>query len=152
MCAYYPTSKVELSGFTAKHYDRLMDIATLGRYYSLMKKAVQLMEIKPDNRIIDLGTGTGKNACLMMRQPSTKGELVGLDISNEMTVKFKRRCAGVFNAKIINQRIDKPLPYKDEFDKAFISFVLHGFPQDARKQIVRNVFNALKKLNTIKTD
>ncbi len=55
MCAYYPTSKVELSGFTAKHYDSLMDIATLGRYSSLMKKAVQLMEIKSDNRIIDLG-------------------------------------------------------------------------------------------------
>ncbi len=130
MCAYYPTSKVELSGFTAKHYDRLMDIVTLGRYSSLMQKAVRLMEIKSDNRIIDLGTGTGKNACLMMRHLSTKGELIGLDISKEMTAKFKRRCAGVVNAKIINQRIDKSLPYENEFDKAFISFALHGFPQD----------------------
>ena len=145
MCAYYPTSKVELSGFTAKHYDSLMDIATLGRYSSLMKKAVQLMEIKSDNRIIDLGAGTGKNACLMMRCLSTKGELIGLDISKEMTAKFKRRCAGVINARIINQRIDKPLPYENEFDKAFISFVLHGFPQEVRKQIIRNVFKALKK-------
>jgi demethylmenaquinone methyltransferase/2-methoxy-6-polyprenyl-1,4-benzoquinol methylase len=31
------------------------------------------------------------------------------------------------------------------FDKAFISFVLHGFPQEARKQITRNAFKALKK-------
>ena len=144
MCAYYPTSKVELSRFTAKHYDGLMDIATFGRYSSLMKKAVGLMEIKSDDRIIDLGTGTGKNACLMMRHLSTKGEVIGLDISKEMTAKFKRRCAGVINAKIINQRIDKPLSYENEFDKAFISFVLHGFPQEVRKQIIRNVFNSLK--------
>jgi len=51
MCVYYPTSKVELSGFTAKHYGSLMDIATLGRYSSLMKKAVRLMEIKSDKGI-----------------------------------------------------------------------------------------------------
>jgi len=49
------------------------------------------------------------------------------------------------NTKIINQRIDKPLPYENKFDKAFISFVLHGFPQDARRQIIRNAFKALKK-------
>ena len=145
MCAYYPTSKVELSRFTAKHYDLLMDIATLGRYSSLMQKAVRLMGIKSGNRVIDLGTGTGRNACLMTRYLSTKGELIGLDISNEMIAKFKSRCTGLTNAKIINQRIDKPLPYEDEFDKAFISFVLHGFPQKARKQIIRNVFKALKK-------
>ena len=145
MCAYYPTSKVELSRFTAKHYDLLMDIATLGMYSSLMRKAVRLMGIKSDNKVIDLGTGTGRNACLMTRYLSTKGELIGLDISNEMITKFKRRCTGLANAKIINQRIDKPLPYEDEFDKAFISFVLHGFPQEARKQIIRNVFKALKK-------
>ena len=76
---------------------------------------------------------------------SKKGEVIGLDISKEMTANFKKRCAEVNNAKIINQRIDKPLPYKNEFDKAFISFVLHGFPQDARKQIIKNVFNSLKK-------
>ena len=145
MCAYYPTSKVELSRFTAKHYDLLMDITTLGRYSSLMQKAVRLMGIKSGNRVIDLGTGTGRNACLMMGYLSTKGELIGLDISNEMIAKFKRRCTDVANAKIINQRIDKPLPYENEFDKAFISFVLHGFPQEARKQIIRNVFKALKK-------
>jgi len=145
MCAYYPESKVEISGFTAKYYNILMDIITFGAYSSLMKKAIQLMEIKSNNRIIDLGAGTGKNACLMMKHLSTKGELIGLDISSEMTAQFKRKCAALINAKIINQRIDKTLPYEDEFDKAFISFVLHGFPQESRRKIIRNAFKALKK-------
>jgi len=145
MCAYYPESKVEISGFTAKYYDILMDIITFGRYSLFIQEAIQLMSIKPNDRIIDLGAGTGRNACLMMNYLSTKGDLVGLDISSEMIARFKIRCASFANSKITNQRIDKPLPYENEFDKAFISFVLHGFPQDARKQIIRNAFKALKE-------
>jgi len=145
MCAYYKRSKVEINGFTAKYYDILMDIITFGIYSSLMQKAVRLMGIKSEDRIIDLGAGTGRNACLMMKYLSTKGELIGLDISNEMIVQFKSKCAGLANVKIINQRIDKALPYEDEFDKAFISFVLHGFPQEIRIRIIRNASKVLKK-------
>ena len=145
MCAYYPESKVEISKLIAKYYDKLMDIFTLGAYFSFIQKAIRLMNIKSNDRIIDLGAGTGRNACLMMNYLSTKGELVGLDISDEMVTQFKKRCANFTNAKIINQRIDKPLSYEDEFDKVFISFVLHGFPQDVRRQIIKNAFKALKK-------
>ncbi|MCK4241560.1 MAG: class I SAM-dependent methyltransferase, partial [Candidatus Atribacteria bacterium] len=145
MCAYYPESKVETSKLTAKYYDILMDIITFGGYSFFIKKAIRLINIKSNDRIIDLGAGTGRNTCLMMDYLSVKGELIGLDISSEMVAQFERRCASFANAKIINQRIDKALPYKDEFDKVFISFVLHGFPQDVRKQIIRNAFKALKK-------
>jgi len=145
VCAYYPESKVEISKLTAKYYDKLMDIFTLGAYSSFIKKAIRLMDIKSNDRIIDLGAGTGRNACLMMDYLSTKGELIGLDISNEMIAQFKRRCASFINVKIINQRIDEPLPYENKFDKVFISFVLHGFPQHVRRKIIRNAFKALKK-------
>ncbi len=67
MCAYYPMSKVEVSGFTAKHYEGLMDLIILSRYLSLMQKAVRLIVIKSDNRIIDLAACTGRNACLIWR-------------------------------------------------------------------------------------
>lgn len=145
MCAYYQESKVEISKLTAKYYNTLMDIITFGAYSSFIQKAILLMSIKSNDRIINLGAGTGRNACLMMNYLSVKGELIGLDISSEMVTQFERRCANFTNAKIINQRIDKALPYKDEFDKVFISFVLHGFPQGVRRQIIRNAFKALKK-------
>jgi len=145
MCAYYPKSKVEISKLTAKYYDILMDIITFGGYSLFIKKAIRLMNIKSNDRIIDLEAGTGRNACLMMDYLSTKGELIGLDISNEMIAQFKRRCASFINVKIINQRIDEPLTYENKFDKVFISFVLHGFPQGVRRKIIRNAFKALKK-------
>ncbi|HAJ32889.1 MAG TPA: hypothetical protein DCK79_05910 [Candidatus Atribacteria bacterium] len=145
MCTYYPESKVEISKLTAKYYDILMNIFTLGAYSSFIQKAIQLMSIRSNDKIIDLGAGTARNACLMMNYLSTTGEFIGLDISSEMATQFERRCSSFANAKIINQRIDKPLPYENEFDKVFISFVLHGFPQGVRRQIIRNAFKALKK-------
>ncbi len=145
MRPYYPKSKVEISGFTAKHYDGLMNIITLGMYSFLMQKAVRLMKIKSTDKILDLGTGTGRNACLMMKYLSAQGEFVGLDISEEMISQFKENCAGFPNVTIINRRIDQNLAYEEDFDRVFISFVLHGFPQKVRRQIIRNAFKALKE-------
>jgi len=145
MCAYYPESKVEVSGFIARHYDMIMDAILLGRYSSMIRKAIHLMDIGSADRILDLGAGTGRNAYLMTRYFSLRGELIGLDISKEMIFQFKKNFADLPNIKIINARIDQDLAYERYFDKVFISFVLHGFPQKARNRIIRNAFKALKK-------
>jgi demethylmenaquinone methyltransferase/2-methoxy-6-polyprenyl-1,4-benzoquinol methylase len=142
---YYPESKVEVGGFIAKHYDMLMDMITLGSYSSFIRKAIRLMSIRSSDKILDFGTGTGRNACLMMRYFSSGGEFIGLDISKEMISQFKKNCADFPNIKIINGRIDQDLAYEKYFDKVFISFVLHGFPQKARNRIIGNAFKALKK-------
>ncbi|MCD6327323.1 class I SAM-dependent methyltransferase [bacterium] len=144
MSAYYPESKVEVSGFVARYYDILINIVLLGRYSSFIRKAIRLMGIGPADKILDLGAGTGRNACLMAGYSSSEGEIIGLDISEEMISQFEKKCRDFPNIKIINARIDQDLAYERYFDKVFISFVLHGFPQQARNQIVRNAFKALK--------
>ena len=144
MCAYYPQSKVELKGFTAVHYDTIMDIITFGRYSSFIEKSVELMGIRPADRILDLGAGTGRNACFMTKYLSSEGKVVGIDISREMISQFQKKCAAFPNAEIIYARVDQSLPFKGDFDKVFISFVLHGFPQNIREVIVKNAFEMLK--------
>jgi len=143
MGKYYPQSKVEVGGLLARHYDRLMDVMTFGRYRGFVKRAVKRMKIKSDDRIIDFATGTGRNACLMMKYLSPQGRLVGLDISEAMISQFREKCRGFPNVEVVNQRIDGPLGYENEFDKAFISFALHGFPQPIRTTIIDNAFRAL---------
>lgn len=141
---YYPDSKVEISGFMARHYDALLDLVTFGGYSKLISRAIGLIGITPDDRILDLGAGTGRNACLMMKHLSSDGEIVGLDISEEMISQFEKRCSSYPNARIIHQRIDVPFKLDHSFTKVFISFVLHGFPQEARLQIIRNAFASLE--------
>ena len=143
MGRYYPESKVEINGFVARHYDALLNIATFGRYAPFIKKSIALMEIKPEDRLLDLGTGTGRNACLMTKYLSKRGTLIGIDISQEMISQFKKRCLTYPNAIIIHARVDRSLPLREDFDKVLISFVLHGFPQYVRELIIKNVFEAL---------
>lgn len=146
---YYPESKVEMNGFMATHYDALLDLATFGRYPLFIKKSIRLMDIEPTDRILDLGTGTGRNACLIAKYLSEKGRLIGIDISQEMISQFKKKCANYSNIKIIHARADKSLPFKKEFDKAFISFVLHGFPQNVREVIIKGIFEVLRSNGTL---
>ena len=145
MRRYYPKSKVEIKGFMAKHYDALLDIVTFGRYAPFIARVVGMMEVRPQDKILDLGAGTGRNACLMMKYLSQGGELVGLDISGEMIGQFQKKCADFPNARIIHARMDRSLPLRERFDKVVISFVLHGFPQHIRETVVKKAFELLKK-------
>jgi ubiquinone/menaquinone biosynthesis C-methylase UbiE/predicted Fe-Mo cluster-binding NifX family protein len=140
---YYPESKVETKGFVAAHYDALLDLATFGRYSPFIEKSIRLMGIQPTDRILDLGTGTGRNACLMIKYLSKEGRLVGIDISREMVSQFQKNCADFPNAEIVHARADQSLPFREGFDKVLISFALHGFPQNAREVIIKNAFEAL---------
>jgi len=140
----YRDSKVELTRFTAAHYDGLMNVMSFGRYAHFIKKAVSLMRIRSEDKIIDLGCGTGRNASLMVSCLSEKGGLLGMDISDEMEQQFDSRFKKVPNVSFRKQRIDQPFEFPDTFDKAFISFVIHGFPHQAREKTIQNVIDHLR--------
>ncbi len=139
-----PISKVEVKGLEARLYDFLLIAGTFGLYHYLIKKVIKDMNIQPNDRILDLGAGTGKNSCLMLRYLSNKGEIIGLDIGEIMIKKFNKKCKNYQNVNVINRRIEKPLNFNNEFDKVFISFVLHGFQQNDRLNIIKNAYQALK--------
>jgi len=140
----YPDSKVEIQGFTAKFYDNLLNFATFGGYSLFIKKAIKSMNINPNDKIIDFGAGTGRNALLMNEQLSEKGEILGLEISKLIISQFKSKTKNYKNINVINQRIDQPFELDKKYDKVFISFVFHGFPLDIQKLILINAFNLLK--------
>ena len=141
---YYPKSKVEVHDFAAKYYDRILDIATLGTYPLFIHNAILEMKIKPPDIILDFGAGSGRNALLMRQFLSKDGEIVGLDISDDMIAQFEKKTKRFENMKVIKKRIDEPLDHHEESDKVFICFVLHGLPHPARKIVIKNAFRALK--------
>lgn len=139
----YPDSGVELSKFTAKHYDSIMNIASFGVYNMFIRKAIKDLEIKSNDKILDLGCGTGRNILLMNKYMSDNSLLTGLDISEDMEKQFNFNCKQFINIKFINKRIDQPFELEQKFDKIFISFVIHGFPHEIRKNIINNAYNHL---------
>jgi ubiquinone/menaquinone biosynthesis C-methylase UbiE len=137
-------SKVEVKGLEARHYDALMNFITGGTYPIFIRQVVRNMAIQPEDAILDLGSGSGRNACLIARYLSGEGRIVGLDIGPEMLEQARRRCQHLPNVTFEKRRVEEPLPYQGTFDKAFISFVLHGFVQEDRLRIVDNVYRALR--------
>lgn len=142
---FYPRSRVELHDFAANYYDWILNAASLGSYAFFIRKAIAQMKIAPDDKILDLGAGTGRNALLMRKYLSEKGKIVGLDVSQDMIRQFEKKTESYSNITIQEQRIDLPFRLEDSFDKVFISFVLHGFPQEIRLQIIENAFQSLNE-------
>jgi len=141
----YPDSKVEIQGFTAKFYDNMINLLSFGSYTRFINNAINSMNINENDKILDFGAGTGRNALLMNNCLSEEGEILGLEISELMIAQFKYKTKTLNNLDIKNQRIDQPFELEKKYDKVFISFVLHGFPFDVQKQIIQNAYNALKK-------
>jgi len=137
-------SKVEIGSRGAHYYDLFLNVLSLGRYSHFIRDVIEKMGIKPGQSILDLGSGTGKNDYFMAQRIGSQGKIVGLDISDEMLSQAMKRCRKHPNIRFEKQRIELPLTYKEEFDKVFISFVLHGFEDNQKLGIIHNAHQALK--------
>jgi len=137
-------SKVEIGSWGAHYYDLLLNVLSLGRYSYFIRQVIEKMDIKPGQSILDLGSGTGRNDCFMAEKVGPYGKIVGLDISDEMLSRARKRCRDYPNVIFKKQRVELPLPYEGDFETVFISFVLHGFENAQKLGIIHNAYQALK--------
>lgn len=135
---------IELDGFTARHYDRLMDMISFGAYPRFLEKVIAAMHLQPGEKVLDLGCGTGRNLSLMDRYIGDSGSLFGLDLGEEMLIQAHQRFAGRQNVHLAQGSILDQYPFGEIFDHITISFVLHGFSDAQRQAIVQNAASRLK--------
>jgi len=140
----YPDSGVELTPFIANNYDLILNVGSLGMYKSFITKAIKDISIRPEDKILDLGCGTGRNAAIMLPYLNENGKITGVDLSPAMQKQFKKRFANEKRVTFQQQRIDLPFSLDEKFDVVFISFVIHGFPHEVRNVILENVKNNIK--------
>ncbi len=140
----YPDSGVELNPFISKNYDKVMNLGSMGLYKRFINQAVADMNISSTDHVLDLGCGTGRNARLMYKYLGDKGKITGLDISREMEQQFLQKFKNTDNVIFVNKRIDTGFDLNEKFDKVFISFVIHGFPNKIRDEVIKNAYKHLK--------
>ncbi len=112
-----------------KIYDKLSLIYDLLTRYEneAQRKALRIMNVEEGAKILEVGFGTGKTLIELVQSVVTNGGVYGIDISNEMANKVKK--------KINQQKIqDRPnlvlgeaqnIPFSDShFDIVFSSYML----------------------------
>lgn len=111
---------------TKKIYDvhSLFYDATFGRLVRRrIATAISHMDIGPDDRVLDLGVGTG---CSLSYYKPDRGRIVGIDLSSGMLGKAREKIEklGLSNATVFQADALK-LPFADNsFDHVFISHVI----------------------------
>ena len=138
-------SKVEVTGFEARYYDKLMNLITFGWYSKFIKKAIDDIGLTKSAKVADFGAGTGSNALLMHPYIGKDGEIVGFEIGKEMQEQFLENTKGYKNIILADKSILEPLNEEEKYDFVFISFVLHGFTKENREKIIQNACKILKK-------
>ena len=117
----------------AEKYDLMNDLMSFKTHRLWKKDLVEIMNIQKKDKIIDVGSGTGDLAQIILNQ-DLDNDLYCVDLNNEM-LKYSKKNLNNLKIKFINANAES-LPFSNNlFDKYVISFCL------------RNVTDIKKALN-----
>jgi len=136
-------------GISRQNYDRL------SRWYDLFssselritKAGIRLLNIKPGDKIIEIGFGTGHALVELANRTEKTGSVCGVDLSHGMVVVAKRRVQKAGLSKRISIQVGDAtrLPFSEgEFDIAFMSFALELFTAVDIPIVLQNCKRVLK--------
>ncbi|HEX7549251.1 MAG TPA: methyltransferase domain-containing protein [Candidatus Methylomirabilis sp.] len=124
----------------------MMDYETINRAYAILSPvydflfdkifypgrvaAVDLLEIQPGNRVLEVGVGTGLNLPLYSRDCN----VTGIDISKEMLRKAEERVLtlGMVNTKLMVMDCSKLDFPDDSFDRVIATYVISAVPDPVK--------------------
>jgi ubiquinone/menaquinone biosynthesis C-methylase UbiE len=113
----------------------------------LQKRLVSLLNLKENQRLLDLGCGTGWAVRYAARLVNERGEFYGIDISSNMIEKAKASSGDYESVRFYQASADK-LP----FDSDFLDFIIcsnsfhHYFSHD---KVLNEVHRVLKPMGRI---
>lgn len=123
-----------------KKYFRVYDVLNLLiPYQELLNSLVNDLHIKPGDKVLEAGCGTG-NLALKIKQKGA--EVVGIDYSKEALDIYKSKDKSV---DVKQHDLTEKLPFPDEsFDKIASNNVLYAIPQKYHSGIMKEFHRVLK--------
>jgi ubiquinone/menaquinone biosynthesis C-methylase UbiE len=129
-----------------KTYDTLVGLLSLGQEQKLRQATLDLANIQPQERILEVGCGTGTLSLAAKVRAGSQSQVTGIDIAPDM-IETARRKAAKSGTPVQFQvgRIEE-LPFPDsQFDLVLSSLMLHHVHGDeAKQQGINEVFRVLK--------
>lgn len=106
-------------------------------------RLLQQASVGPDDRVLDVGCGTGTFAVLLETvHPGVA--FTGLDPDPKALARARRKAARAGIAAVFDQGFSRALPYADaSFDRVFSSFMFHHVPPDEKLGTLREIRRVL---------
>lgn len=128
-----------------RYYDRISrfyDTLTASEE-ALIQRGVQLLALQPDERLLEIGCGTGRALRLFGKNTSGDSRLVGLDLSRQMLLRSRAKNISPSPQYIQADGTFLPLQ-SGRFDAVFTSFTLELFSEPDIHSVLSECRRVLK--------
>lgn len=125
-------------------YDPLVRFISsfFGGEESLRRLTIDKMDLKPGQKVLDVCCGTGTLCAMIAEAIGGDGEVVGVDLSENMLKKAENKREDNIRFCCANA---EEIPYADGyFDRASVTFGLHEMPHPVRMNVLREMRRVLK--------
>lgn len=140
-----PVTKGHVMRSSARFYDLMVWLLTLGRERPFRERLLELARLGPGEAVLDVGCGTGTLAIAAKRRVGPSGIVHGIDASPEMIARATRKAARAGVDVTFRTAIIETLPFPDrQFDVVFSTMMLHHLPRPAREQGAREMRRVVK--------
>src|ERR671921_2275081 len=79
----------------ARVYDLMNSVMTAGLHHQWRRRAADLAQVGPGDRVLDVATGTGDLALELARRVGPDGAVVGSDFSEGMLELARKKAPGI---------------------------------------------------------
>ena len=108
------------------------------------QELIKQANIEPDQRVLDIGCGTGTVVVLLKRKFPT-AQIVGLDPDPKALRRAQKKVRRAGVAVQLDQGFADELPYEEgAFDRVLSSFMFHHLEEPDREKMLREVLRVLK--------
>ena len=129
----------------ASQYDIHTRIMGLGVNRSNSNMIVEMAKIKPGDKVLDVGCGSGNLTLTAKKYAGTSGTVYGIDAAPQMieVAREKARRSGL--QAIFEVGLIEKLPFPDAtFDVVINRLVIHHLPDDLKRRGFAEIFRVLK--------
>jgi ubiquinone/menaquinone biosynthesis C-methylase UbiE len=127
------------SKFWARYFKVYDVLNLLIPYQELLETICNELEIKPGEKILEAGCGTGN---LAIKIKERGGDVIGLDNCKEALEIYKKKDP---NAKIVLADLREKLPFPDNyFDKIACNNTLYIIPKEKQLDVLKELYRILK--------
>ena len=135
---------------TRSFYDRI------SRVYDLLSDAAEqdardtgldLLAVKPGERVLEIGFGTGHALVRLARDTGPNGRVVGIDLSPGMHAVAQERVDAAGTASRVELRCEAVPPIRSDdgvFDAAFLSFTLESLPDETIPAVLAEILRVVR--------